>query len=238
MPPETPQRRTISMKELFLPIVIILAGCIVAFSLYATRIRHNVENGTGTPEAVRPVTPEDHFIGNPSAPIAIIEYSDIDSPYGKKLQLSMEQLMTDYAKDDQVVWVYRHFPISTLRGDSGMHALAAECAASVGTPATFFRFIDAMNAVAPGANVFNPKGYGAIVSELGLSKEAFDACLSARTFESKIHADYRNALEAGATAAPYIVLITPGEKPRAITGAPPYKTLKKIVDTEIAKLTQ
>ncbi len=237
MPPELPKKR-LSLKELFLPIVIIVAGCIIAFSLYAVRIRNSVEHGSGQPEAVLPVTPADHIIGNPSAPIVLVEYSDIDSAYGKKLQLTMEQLMTDYATGDKVAWVYRHFPVTTIHPSSSMHALAAECAASVSNPQMFFRFIDALNAAAPGATVFNPQNYGTIVSQLGLPKDKFDACVSSRTFENKVHTDYSNALAAGATASPYIILIVQGQKPRAIEGAPPYKTLKQIIDSEIAKLAQ
>jgi len=237
MPPQLPAKK-IGVKDLFLPVVIILAGSVVAFSLYVVRIRNNVEHGSGQPEAVRPVTAEDHIIGNPAAPIVIVEYSDIDSAYGKKLQLTMEQLMTEYATGNKVAWVYRHFPVTTIHADSAMHALAAECAASISTPSTFFGFIDALNAAAPGATTFNPKGYGLIVTQLGLSKEKFDACVSSQTFIENVHADYANALASGATASPYIVLVVQGEKPRSIEGAPPYKTLKEIIDGEIARLPQ
>lgn len=238
MPPDTLEPPTRGIKLYFLPLIIIFAGCIVAFSLYVVRVRSNVEHGTRTPEAVRPVTPEDHIIGNPSAPIVFVEYADIDSPHGKKLQLTMEQLMTEYASGDKVAWVYRHFPVTTIRPNSAMHALAAECAASVSTPLTFFRFIDAMNVAAPGATIFSPRNYATITRQLGLPQEAFDACISSRTFEERVHADYLNALEAGATESPYTVLLVPGQEPRVIRGAPPYKTLKQIIEAEIQKLPQ
>lgn len=236
MPPDTAPRAKLAAKDFFLPVIIILAGCIVAFSLYAVRLRHSVATGTGMPEAARAVSPEDHIIGNPSAPIAVIEYSDIDSAYGKKLQLTMEQLMTDYANGGKVAWVYRNFPLASISGNSAMHALAAECATSISTPGMFFRFIDALNAAAPNTVTFNPKNYGSIVAQLSLPEDKFNACMSAKTFEAKIHADYDNAIAAGATEAPYIVLQVQGEKPRAIHGAPPYKALKEIIDAEIAKL--
>lgn len=224
------------MKDLFLPVVIVLAGLIVAFSVYVVRMRAQIAHGTNNPEAVRPISPEDHLIGNPSAPIAIIEYADSDSEFGKKLQLSMEQLMTEYATGNKVVWVYRHFPVLTLHGDAAMNALAAECASSISTPTMFFRFIDAMQTIAPGATTFNPKQYNIVLKELSLPEDKFTACMSAKTFEKKVHDDYSNALASGATGSPYIIILAQGQKPRTIQGAPPYKTLKGIIDAEIAKL--
>lgn len=242
MMPVTPipelRERVFSVKNLFLPIVILIGGLIVATAVYVVRIRDHVANGSGTPEAVRPVSPTDHIIGNPSAPIVLVEYADSDSEYSKKLQLTMEQLMTEYAGGNKVAWVYRHFPVTTLHGSAAMNALAAECAASVSTPTNFFRFIDAMHTIAPGASSFNPKQYGTIVSQLSLPKDRFDACVSSAAFEKQVHDDYSNALAAGATGSPYIILLVQGQKPRSIQGAPPYKTLKKIIDGEIAKLPQ
>lgn len=232
--PLSPTRHV--LKDLFLPLVIIFAGIIVAFSVYVVRIRQQVAHGSGTPEAVRPVSPADHIIGNPSAPIVIVEYADIDSEYSKKLQLSLEQLMTEYATGNNVAWVYRHFPVLTLHGNAAMNALAAECAASISAPTTFFRFIDAMQSSAPGATAFNPKQYNTILRQLSLPEDNFTACMAAKTYEQKIHDDYDNALASGATGSPYIVLLVQGTKPRTIQGAPPYKTLKGIIEAEIGKL--
>ena len=233
--PET-RKRVMTMRNVFLPLVILCAGLIVALAVYVVRVRDQVANGSGTPEAVRAVSPTDHIIGNPSAPIVIVEYADIDSEFSKKLQLTMEQLMTEYASGNKVAWVYRHFPVTTIHPNAAVNALAAECAASVSGPATFFQFINAMNAAAPGAISFDPKRYGAIVAQLSLPKEAFDACVASQTFEKRVHDDYRNALASGATGSPYIILLVQGQKPRQIQGAPPYKALKRILDDEIAKL--
>ena len=113
-PTPQPKQRVFTVRTLFLPIVIIVAGFIVATAIYSVRIGAHVNKGSQAPEVVRPVSPEDHIIGNPSAPIVLVEYADIDSEYSKKLQLIMEQLMTEYASGNKVAWVYRHFPVTTL----------------------------------------------------------------------------------------------------------------------------
>jgi protein-disulfide isomerase len=222
-------------KDLAIPLAIVFAGLILAVAIYVVRIRHAVVAG-GDPEAVRPVTPADHLIGNPSAPITIIEYGDIDSSYTKTFQLTMEQLMTEYAEGGKVAWVYRHFPLADSHPNAAAHALAAECAASLSVPTTFFRFIDAMQAAAPGDAEFNPAGYPAILAELGIDQPAFEKCMTAGTFTKRIHDDYDNALASGATASPFIVVLMPGQKPAPINGALPYRAMKKLIDESIAKL--
>lgn len=235
-PTPQPKQRVFTVRTLFLPIVIIVAGFIVATAIYSVRIGAHIDKGSQAPEVVRPVSPEDHIIGNPSAPIVLVEYADIDSEYSKKLQLIMEQLMTEYASGNKVAWVYRHFPVTTLHPNATKNAIAAECAASVSKPSIFFQFIDAMNTLAPGATAFNPNQYSTVVSQLQLPKEAFETCLNTQKFEARVHADYANALASGGTGSPYIILLVQGQKPRQIQGALPYKALKKILDDEIAKL--
>jgi protein-disulfide isomerase len=225
-------------KDLAIPIAILLAGLLLSVTIYVVRIRHAFTYGGGNAEAVRAVTPTDHIIGNPSAPIVVIEYADIDSSYSKSFQRTMEQVMTEYADTGKVAWVYRHFPLGTEHPNAAGHALAAECAASLSVPTTFFRFIDAIQAAAPDENQFNPNGYSAIVRELGIDQAAFKKCVTDGMFVKRIHDDYDNALAAGATGSPFVVLLVPGAKPAPINGALPYTSMKKLIEQSLAKLPQ
>lgn len=222
-------------RDLLIPVAIVLAGLILAGAIYVVRVKHTIEHGTGNPEAVRPVAPTDHLIGTPSAPVAIIEYGDIDSAYAKSFQLTMEQLMTEYASGGKVVWVYRHFPVTAEHQNAATNALAAECAASLSVPTTFFRFIDAMEAAAPHENQFNPTGYPALLSQFGIDPAAFTKCMTDGAWSKRIHDDYDNALAAGATGSPFVILLVHGQKPVPINGALPYAAMKKLVDQAIAK---
>ncbi len=226
----------VSAKDFLIPFAILFGGLVLAIAIYAVRVDHTIKNGTGTPEAVRPVTPTDHIIGNPSAPVTIIEYADIDSSYAKSFQLTMEQLMTEYEGGGKVAWVFRHFPITADHPNAAAHALAAECATSLSVPVTFFRFIDALQAAAPGENQFNPNGYPAIVAQLGIDESAFKKCVTAGTYTKRVHDDYDNALAAGATGSPFVILLVQGQKPAPINGAIPYAAMKKLIEQSLAKL--
>lgn len=229
----TPLRATPSWA---LPVAIITAGVIVATATYVVRIHNHVAYEAGDPSVIRPVTPNDHLIGNPTAPVMVVEYGDIDSEFTKKFNSIMEQLMVEYAPGGKVAWVFRHFPIIALHPNAASHASAAECISSLAGPESFWRFLDAVAAQAPGANQFNPKDYPTLLLGLGVSKDAFALCVSKGTFEQHVQDDYTNAILAGATGSPHIILVIKGQRPVPISGALPYTSMKKVIDEALKKV--
>lgn len=224
-------------QEWFIPIAIVCAGILLAFATYSVR-HHDAVSTNGNPEAVRAVSPSDHVLGNPAAPVTIIEYADIDSEYSKAFQKVMEQVMETYGGNGNVAWVYRHLPATGVDANSESHAEAAECVAALSGTNNFFKFIDAIQTSAPGENQFDPAGYDAVVQQLGLSSGSFDGCMSSHTYQQKVEADYENAGEIGATGSPFSILLVKGQKPSVISGSIPYDTMKQIIDASIAKALQ
>ena len=171
-------------KEQFVPVAILFAGIVISVTIFVTH-PHLAAGPNGDPELTRPVDATDHILGNPAAPVVVIEYSDIDSEYSKDFQQVMEQVMQNYGTNGNVAWVYRDFPLITQDPNSEEDDEAAECVAALGTPSDFFSFIDAVQAAAPGDNQFDPANYDTIVSTLGLSTGTFDDCVSAHTYQKK-----------------------------------------------------
>lgn len=223
-------------RDWLVPGAIIFAGLIIAITIYVQH-HHDVVAQAGNPSAVRPVDPStDHFIGNPTAPITVIEYADIDSVYSKQFQPVMQQIMQTYGQNGDVVWVYRNFPLIGIDQYSEEHAEAADCIAAQGGSTGFFNFVNALEAAAPDENEFNPKGYDAVVSQLGYNVDTFNSCLSNRTEEKSVEADYENALAVGADGSPFTVLLVKGQKPAVISGALTYPEMKAVIDASINKV--
>lgn len=225
-----------SKREAWLiPGAIIAAGLVLAFSIYTHRT-HKVEGSvTADISLMHPVSQADHIVGNPSAPVKLVEYSDIDSSYSKTFQQTMEQLMAQYASGGQVAWVYRHLPLIDQHVYAEQHAEAAECAASLAGPSMFWRFIDALNSASPGSLQFDPANYDSVATSLGILPQSFDACLAARTYQEKVSTDFQNGIAIGAGGSPFTVLLVQGQAPITLNGALPYDGLKKIVDQAIEK---
>ena len=222
-------------REYLLPGAIVIAGAIISFGIYLVRTDPTPALGHGSPALVNPVTLADRIIGNPEAPVKIIEYADIDSIYSKQFQATLQQLMSDYAAGGEVAWIYRHFPLLDQHIDAGAHAEAAECAAHLGDEDAFWRFIDTIQAAAPGDNQFPKSGYPAIAEQLGIPLEPFMECLTSSRFTKKVYEDSKNAIASGADGAPYVVITIEGHPPIGINGAISYDKLRTVVDEAIAK---
>ncbi len=224
-------------RDYLLPGAIVCAGAILAFAIYAFRTDDGPARlGSGEPSRVRPVTLEDHIIGSPEAPVKIVEYADIDSEYSKRFQATLQQVMSEYAPGGQVAWVYRHFPLLDQHAAAGSHAEAAECAAFLGDEDAFWRFIDAVQAAAPGETEFPVAGYPSIAAQLGLPKAEFTTCLENGRFTKKVYDDTTNALDAGAEGAPYTVILVNGQEPIAFQGALPYEDMKRVIADALSKI--
>ena len=222
-------------RDYFLPGAIVLAGVIISLAVYAVRTDDSPKLGSGTPSLVRPVTPEDRIIGNPEAPVKLVEYAEIDSEYSKEFQATLQQVMSEYAAGGKVAWVYRHFPLLDQHAGAASHAEAAECAGFLGNGDTFWRFIDALQAAAPHENEFPVSGYNAVAESLGIPVAEFETCLRNGRFTKKVYDDSTNAMQAGAEGAPYTVLLVEGQDPVGIQGSLPYEDLKRLIEESIAK---
>ncbi|MDB5190163.1 MAG: oxidoreductase [Parcubacteria group bacterium] len=220
----------------FLPVAIIGAGLILALAIFVIRNHPDPRAVAGDATLMRPISEVDHIIGSPSAPIMLVEYSDIDSSYSKSFQQTMEQIMTEYAPGGKVAWVYRHLPLIDQHVNAATHAEAAECIASLGGSNIFWRFISALNAQSPGDQQFDPANYDSVVSSLGVLPQSFEACMTAHTYQERVASDFNNGLAVGAGGSPFSILIVKGQPPVTIDGAIPYDSMKKIFDNAITKV--
>ncbi len=224
------------MKSPYLvPGAIIFAGLVLALAIFFVRGGGNTLP-EGDPSFMRPVSPDEHLLGNPTAPVTVVVYSDIDCAYCKQFQETMLQILADDAESGLVAMVYRHFPLIQIHPYAAEHAEAAECVAEQGGNTAFFRFIDQIHQAAPEGIEFNPDKYPDLVNSLGLSLSAFESCRESDRFVSKVAADFDNAIEAGATGAPYIVILVRGSDTIPVSGALPYTSMRKVIDAALAKV--
>lgn len=94
-----------------------------------------------TPIEKQVIASNDHIQGDvATAPATIIEYSDIDCPFCKKIHPTLQTLV-DQGK---IAWIYRHSPIPQLHPFAYIKAVAAECAVKEKGEAVFWPYLDAL----------------------------------------------------------------------------------------------
>jgi protein-disulfide isomerase len=133
-----------TIQKFAIPLSIIIAGGMIAISLYVVNSSKAATPG-GTPtvaEEIRGVQENDHIRGNPNADIVIVEYSDTECPFCKQFHETMKRVIEEYGADGKVAWVYRHFPIPSLHPKAPKQAEALECAAEQGGNEVFWKYTD------------------------------------------------------------------------------------------------
>src|SRR5665213_3428934 len=107
-------------KNFMIPAVLIFSAVILAGAVYYVSSRgvQNTAGINGNLAAVRPLSSADHILGNPAAPVVIVEYSDFDCPFCKGFNDTMHKIVSDYGAAGQVAWVFRNFPLTLLHPDA------------------------------------------------------------------------------------------------------------------------
>ena len=221
-------------RSLTVPIAILIGGIVVAGAVYFSIAKNLPANlATGNPSLVRPVGASDHILGNPSAKVMIVEYSDFDCEFCKGFSETLHQIIANEGANGQVAWVFREFPLTELHPNALSHARAAECAAQVAGNDAFWRFADALFANQPVV----PAQYGTIAADAGISGDAFATCYAtaSTTLDTHIMDDRQNALLVGATGTPYSLILVAGQPPVVMNGAYSYDAVKQLVDTALGQ---
>ena len=251
-PKPTGVTKTINVQNLFVPIAIVIAGGLIAGSLYMSRgtipvpvARNNQpqptapqQQPTGSLDAIRAVGKDDHIKGDPDAPIIIVEYSDFECPFCKRFHETMNQVMAKYGASGEVAWVYRQFPLEQLHPVKAMaEAVASECAADQGGNDMFWKFTDRMMELSEANNRTDIETViPQIVKEIGLNQTEFQACLKSGKFDQHIADDSNNAMATGGSGTPWSILVTKSGKTFPINGAQPLAAIEQLI--EIAKREQ
>ena len=236
------------MRTLSIPFAIVIAGALVAASIYFV----NRDRPYGTPatnepavlEEIRGVQKDDHVLGNPDAEVVIVEFSDPECPFCKQFHATMHQLIDTYGLDGDVAWVYRHFPIPQLHPKAQKEAEALECAAELGGEASFWKYTDRLYEITPSNNGMDIGAYNdgsttsgtnagqltEVATFVGLDAKAFEACLASNRHAARIQKDSNEVVAAGGMGTPHSIMIANGEQ-IPIEGAQPFGVIKGMIDS-------
>jgi protein-disulfide isomerase len=245
----TPQQNTSpvtpSPKDsiLTVPMAIIIAGLLIAGALYYSKRPTVLTAPAKESMTVRsadvniiPVTEADHILGNPNAPIKIVEFADLECPACIYFHPIMKRVMAEYGKDGKVAWVYRHFPLDQIHPKARKEAEATECVAKLGGNDQFWKYVHRIFEISKGNNTLEESLLGKTAVEIGINKNAFDTCLASGIFKAKIQAHLEDGIKAGVKGTPYSIIITKDGTKIPIEAAYPYENMKIILDAVIKDL--
>jgi len=184
----------------------------------------------GSLDNLRPVDGSDHILGNPDAPVKIVEFSDFECPFCKRFHGVVQQIMDEYGADGKVAWVYRQFPLEQLHSKARREAEASECAGELGGNAAFWKYTDRIFEITPSNDGLNLGLLPEIAEFAGLDRAQFEECLDSGRWRDHIDEDIKDAVASGGRGTPFSVVIGPDGQKQVINGAQPYQVVKSIID--------
>ncbi|PIR86483.1 hypothetical protein COU13_00680 [Candidatus Kaiserbacteria bacterium CG10_big_fil_rev_8_21_14_0_10_43_70] len=166
----------------------------------------------------------DHVRGNPNASIAVVEFSDLECPFCAQLHPTLSRLVEE---NEDVKWVYRHFPLSTIHSRALSAAVASECIAQLGGNDAFWSFTDAAFA---NQRQLGDAWYQSQALSFGIDSGAFASCINDQSVVADIQADLDEATGTGGRGTPYVIVVTQGGQLIPFSGALPYAQISAVVE--------
>jgi protein-disulfide isomerase len=158
--------------------------------------------------------------GPADAQVKIVEWSDFQCPFCRRVGPTLDQLEKEYG--DKVQIVFKHMPLSMHTKARPAHA-AAEAAGMQG------KFWEMHDMIFSDQRAMSEAKYLEYASELGLDTEKFQKDSTSDEVEQRLASDYAQGTKLGVTGTPAFFV-----NGRFLSGAQPFSSFKKLVDQELS----
>lgn len=160
-----------------------------------------------------------YAIGDPNAPVTIVEYTDYQCPFcSRHFTQTFSQLKEDYIDTGLVYYVFKDFPLTQIHPQAMLAANAARCAgaqdAYLAMHDALFANQDAWSGRSDADTLFNQ-----YAAEMGLDEAQFATCLAETTYQDQVVADLNEGSSFGVSGTPAFFF-----NGYFLSGAQPYDT--------------
>jgi len=224
-------------NNILFPVSIVIVGVIIAAGVFISNREYSQPVLPAAVEIdnkidIRPISNNDHILGNPDANVVIVEYSDLECPNCKEFHPIMERIMGEYGKKGEVAWVYRHFTVDSQHPLARGAALATECVASVHGETAFWDFTSLVFQNAPDS--LSPENLKSIAVSMNVDEAKYDACIVLNTFDEKINADIADGKlirdNEPTFGTPFLIITSKSGSQLNISGVEEYESLVEIIE--------
>jgi protein-disulfide isomerase len=160
--------------------------------------------------------------GPKEAPVAMVEFSDYQCPFCKRVLSTIKQITDTYP--GKVKWVFRDFPIVSLHPTAPKAHEAARCAGEQGK---FWEYHDLLFERSPRHSPQELKQYA---QDLKLDGSVFAQCLDSGRYQAQVNSDIEEGTRLGVTGTPTFFL-----NGRLLVGAQPFAEFQRLIESELAR---
>ena len=177
----------------------------------------------------------DPIIGNPDAPITIIEFSDFQCPFCARFHIqTLPLILEEYIEQGKVKLVFRDFPIQSIHPNALPASIAAECANEQG------KFKEMHDMLFDNQNEWNKQdtvdalsSFSQYATNIQLEQETFDSCLTNGKYIEEIKKDLDDGRDYGVSGTPGFFVGNDEIGYVELKGAQPFESFKKIIDAQL-----
>jgi len=174
------------------------------------------------------------MIGDPNAPITIVEFSDFQCPFCSRFHdQTLPAIMENYIDTGKVNFVYRDLPLS-FHANANSASIAAECANEQGK---FWEYHDVLfqkqsqwQSLGTEDFATNAKQFA---TDIGLESASFESCLTSSKTASKVRQDSLDASSYGATGTPTFFIGNEKDGFVKIVGAQPFSAFEAEINSQL-----
>jgi len=177
----------------------------------------------------------DPIIGNPDAPITIIEFTDFQCPFCARFHTqTLPLILEEYIEQGKVKLVVRDFPIQSIHPNAVPAAVASECANEQGKVKEmhdmlfYYQNEWSRQETADALSLFSQ-----YAAEIQLEQETFDSCLISGKYIEEIKKDLDDGRDYGVSGTPGFFIGNDQIGYVELKGAQPFDSFKKIIDAQL-----
>lgn len=182
-----------------------------------------------TPAPPAPVefdTSDSPGLGDPDAPIVMIEFTDYQCPFCRRHFIeTFPQIQANYIDKGLVRYVFMEFPLNSIHPQAQLASEAALCANDQGAYAAMHDVLFGRQQEWSGREDAGEM-FKAFAGEIGLDAAAFADCLDGRTYEARVLADLEAGTQAGVDGTPAFFL-----NGNFISGAQPFELFQEAIES-------
>ena len=173
----------------------------------------------------QPDTSESYSVGDPNAPVTIIEYTDFQCPFcSRHFQNTYGEIKKNFIDTGQVYYIFKDFPLTNIHPQAVKAAEAARCAG------------DQDAYLAMHEKLFNTQGewqgrsdavslFSTYAADLGLDGDTFDSCLANGEHEAAVYRDLEEGSKLGVNGTPAFFI-----NEHSMSGAQPYSIFEQAIN--------
>jgi len=167
------------------------------------------------------------MLGNPDAPVTIVEYSDYECPFcARFFNNTLARIKSEYIDTGKAKFVYKDFPLSSIHFQAQKAAETARCVRDQLGDNGYW----AMHDILFGRQqLLGDSSFKQWARSLGVNGSEFDSCLDSGKFAGAVTDDLNEGAALGVSGTPTFFI-----NDMKVVGAVPYEQIAAVIEAELS----